>query len=152
MDHIDLKILERLQEDARLTFSQLARELHLSHPSVAERVRRLQDKGVIEKFTARVPPQKVNRSVLVIIQVGEIKIPCKEFEKEIQAEPAILECHRVTGSISYFIKAAVPSMSELEKLVDKLTPISRVYTSVVLSSPITSRTLLPLPVEADHKR
>ncbi|MFC4076088.1 Lrp/AsnC family transcriptional regulator [Salinithrix halophila] len=144
MDELDQKILKRLQEDGRMTFTQLAKELHMSHPSVAERIRRLQDRGVIERFTVQVPYEKVNRKVLVIIQVGELKVPCYEFEKKIQQESAVLECHRVTGSISYFIKAAVPSMEELERLVDQLIPISRVYTSVVLSSPVSYRILLPL--------
>lgn len=144
MDKLDRKILERLQQDGRITFSQLAKELHLSHPSVAERIRRLQDSGIIERFTAHVPHEKVNRKVLIIIQVGELRVPCREFEMQIKEEPAILECHRVTGSFSYFIKAAVPSMEEVERLVDKLTPISRVYTSIVLSSPVPHRIILPI--------
>ncbi|MBH8599258.1 MULTISPECIES: Lrp/AsnC family transcriptional regulator [unclassified Thermoactinomyces] len=119
MDEIDIKILERLQQNGRISFSQLARELHLSSPRIAE------------------------RKLLIIIQAGELKVPCGEFEKKIKEEPAILECHRVTGSDSYFMKVAVPSMKELEQLVDKFTPISRFCTSVVLSSPVTGRIILP---------
>ncbi|MBH8608752.1 Lrp/AsnC family transcriptional regulator [Thermoactinomyces sp. CICC 10521] len=150
MDELDKKILERLQQNGRISFSQLARELHLSPPRIAERIRRLQDSGIIERFTAYVHPEKVNRKLLIIIQVGDLKVPCREFEKKIKEESAILECHRVTGSNSYFMKAAVRSMKELEQLVDKFIPISRVYTSVVLSSPVTYRIMLPLEDDVEN--
>ncbi|WP_181350440.1 Lrp/AsnC family transcriptional regulator [Thalassobacillus sp. CUG 92003] len=143
MDDIDRKILELLQEDGRITIIRLAKALHLSRPSVNERLRRLQDNEVIQGFTARVAPERVGKGILVFIQIGNLKIQCQKFEEIIQGETNVLECHRVTGSNSYFMKAAVASMKDLEELVDRLIPYGQVNTSVILSSPILSRNLLP---------
>ncbi|HEX7064362.1 MAG TPA: Lrp/AsnC family transcriptional regulator [Bacillales bacterium] len=143
MDPIDRKILELLQEDSRMPIIQLSKELHLSRPSVNERLRRLQDHGIIQGFTARIAPEAIGRRTIVIIQMGNLKIKCRRFEEMIQEETDVLECHRVTGTNSYFMKAAVASMKDLEAFVDRLIPYGQVTTSVVLSSPVPYRTMLP---------
>ncbi|TQR27706.1 Lrp/AsnC family transcriptional regulator [Lysinibacillus sphaericus] len=144
MDDIDRKLIELLQEDGRITIIQLSKKLNLSRPSVNERLRRLQENGVIQGFTARVSPENIGKSTLVIIQIGNLKIECHRFEEMIKEETDILECHRVTGTNSYFIKAAVASMKDLEAFVDRLIPFGQLNTSVVLSSPILYRPLLPV--------
>lgn len=143
MDDIDRKILELLQEDSRITIIHLSKKLNLSRPSVNERLRRLQENGVIQGFTARISPEKIGKCIFVIIEIGNLKIECRRFEEMIKEETDILECHRVTGTNSYFMKAAVASMKDLEALVDRLIPFGQLNTSVVLSSPIPYRPLLP---------
>ncbi|MCY9136399.1 Lrp/AsnC family transcriptional regulator [Bacillus atrophaeus] len=144
MDEIDGKLLELLQEDARITIIELSKKLNLSRPSVNERLRRLQENGVIQGFTARVSAEAIGKGAIVIIQIGNLKIECSRFEELIKEETDILECHRVTGTNSYFLKAAVATMKDLEALVDRLIPYGQLNTSVVLSSPILSRPLLPV--------
>ncbi|AEP85414.1 Lrp/AsnC family transcriptional regulator [Bacillus spizizenii] len=144
MDEIDRKLLELLQEDARITIIELSKKLNLSRPSVNERLRRLQENGVIQGFTARVSAEAIGKGTIVIIQIGNLKIECRRFEELIKEETDILECHRVTGTNSYFLKAAVATMKDLEALVDRLVPYGQLNTSVVLSSPILSRPLLPV--------
>ncbi|KXJ39133.1 Lrp/AsnC family transcriptional regulator [Bacillus spizizenii] len=144
MDEIDRKLLELLQEDARITIIELSKKLNLSRPSVNERLRRLQENGVIQGFTARVSAEAIGKGTIVIIQIGNLKIECRRFEELIKEETDILECHRVTGTNSYFLKAAVATMKDLEALVDRLIPYGQLNTSVVLSSPILSRPLLPV--------
>ncbi|OUL03605.1 Lrp/AsnC family transcriptional regulator [Bacillus spizizenii] len=144
MDGIDRKLLELLQEDARITIIELSKKLNLSRPSVNERLRRLQENGVIQGFTARVSAEAIGKGTIVIIQIGNLKIECRRFEELIKEETDILECHRVTGTNSYFLKAAVATMKDLEALVDRLIPYGQLNTSVVLSSPILSRPLLPV--------
>ncbi|BDG82320.1 Lrp/AsnC family transcriptional regulator [Bacillus sp. PK3-037] len=144
MDGIDRKLLELLQEDARITIIELSKKLNLSRPSVNDRLRRLQENGVIQGFTARVSAEAIGKGTIVIIQIGNLKIECRRFEELIKEETDILECHRVTGTNSYFLKAAVATMKDLEALVDRLIPYGQLNTSVVLSSPILSRPLLPV--------
>ncbi|MBS9803922.1 Lrp/AsnC family transcriptional regulator [Bacillus toyonensis] len=143
MDIIDQKILELLQEDGRITIIQLSKKLNLSRPSVNERLRRLQENGVIQGFVARISHEAIGKNTLVIIQIGNIKIECRRFEEIIKEEMDILECHRVTGTNSYFMKAAVTSMKDVTALVDRLIPYGQLNTSVVLSSPVIYRPLLP---------
>ncbi|QJC98439.1 Leucine-responsive regulatory protein [Bacillus mojavensis] len=144
MDEIDGKLLELLQEDARITIIELSKKLNLSRPSVNERLRRLQENGVIQGFTARISAEAIGKGTIVIIQIGNLKLECRRFEELIKEETDILECHRVTGTNSYFLKAAVATMKDLEALVDRLIPYGQLNTSVVLSSPILSRPLLPV--------
>lgn len=143
MDPIDVRILEMLQEDGRMTVSELSKALHLSRPSVAERVRRMEERKVIAGFTARVSPSAVGRTVLVMIEIGALTVACHKFEDFIAHDPDVIECHRVTGAASYIMKAAVASMTHLEILVNRLIPFGRVNTSVILSSPVRFRPMLP---------
>jgi Lrp/AsnC family transcriptional regulator, leucine-responsive regulatory protein len=143
MDEIDVRLLKHLQENARITVSQLSQILNLSRPSVTERLRRLEEREIILGFTARVSPAGVGRNVLVIIEIGQLNVACHKFESFVAADPDILECHRVTGTFSYMMKAAVPSMAHLELLVDRLIPFGRVTTSVVLSTPVAFRPIVP---------
>lgn len=143
MDNIDVALLKLLQEDARMTVSELSKQLALSRPSVTERIHRLQEKGIIEEFTARVSPAAIGRETILFIQISELKITPREFERLIKEERDIIECHRVTGQTSYFIKAAVSRIEGLGMLVDRLIPYGSINTSIVLGSPIPYRHLLP---------
>lgn len=126
-----------------MTVSQLSQQLALSRPSVSERLHRLQEQGIIAGFTAQVSPAAVGRTILLFIQISQLRMNPHEFEKFIEDQPYILECHRVTGTVSYFIKAAVASMNSLQQLVDRLIALGTVNTSIVLSSPIPHRIVLP---------
>lgn len=143
MDKINYKILELLQADGRMTVLKLSKELNLSRPSVTERLKKLQDSRIIEGFTAKILPEAIGKKIMVIIQVSDVKCPCRKFEELIRQEPDILECHRITGVSSYIMKAAVSSMKHVEKLVDRLIPFAHINTSVVMSSPVLNRAVLP---------
>jgi Lrp/AsnC family leucine-responsive transcriptional regulator len=143
MDSIDRTLLKLLQEDGRMTVSELSKRLSLSRPSVSERMLRLQEKGVIAGFAARVSPAAIGRSMQLIIQLSELKVFPAEFEKRIMNDEDILECHRVTGTVSYMLKAAVSGMEDLNRLVERLMPFGNVNTSVILSTPVPNRSILP---------
>lgn len=99
-------------------------KLALSRPSVAERLKRLQEKGIIGGFFALVPPEAVGRKLLVMIELSEIRASQYEFERMICDEPDVIECHRATGHVHYYIKAALNGMDELTQLIEKLIPFS----------------------------
>ncbi|WZX99313.1 Lrp/AsnC family transcriptional regulator [Bacillus sp. FSL W7-1360] len=143
MDKMDREILRLLQEDGRMTVSDLSKALSLSRPSMSERLHRLRERGVIEKFSARVSLDKIGKAMLVVIQVGGLKVSLQAFEEVIQTEEAVIECHRVTGEVSYFLKAAVANVHELRELIDRLVPFGTINTSTVLHSPVHERMLLP---------
>jgi Lrp/AsnC family transcriptional regulator, leucine-responsive regulatory protein len=148
MDQLDIRLLELLQTDGRMTISELSKQLSLSRPSVTERLNRLQDKGIIEGFSARICPKAIGRDVIVFIQLSELKTSSySEFEKWIMQDSDIIECHRLTGAVSYLLKAAVTGMDHLSKLIDRLTPFGNVNTSIVLSSPVSFRCITPNAIE-----
>lgn len=142
MDEIDKKITLLLQEDARMTITEMTEHLHLSRPSVTERLKRLQDAGIIEKYTARISLDIIGKSIQAFLRIENLKVPCKKFEEKIYEEQRILECHRVTGESSYYLKVAVHSMKELEELIDIVILFGTVKTSMILSSPIPYRSVI----------
>ncbi|TFE22789.1 Lrp/AsnC family transcriptional regulator [Cohnella luojiensis] len=143
MDKLDVSLLKLLQEDGRMTVSELSKRLSLSRPSISERLLRLQEKGIILGFNARVSPAAIGRNVQLIIQISELKVSPQDFEQRLTQDEDILECHRVTGIVSHVLKAAVTGMDDLSKLVERLMPYGNVNTSVILSSPIINRIILP---------
>ncbi len=143
MDKVDIQLLKILQEDARITVSDLSKKLALSRPSVSERLLRLQEKGIILEFSARISPAKLGRETLLFIQISELKEEPHVFEEFIKSETDIIECHRVTGPVSYTIKAAVSGIDGMRNLVDRLIPYGAINTSVILASPVPYRHILP---------
>ncbi|WP_172253231.1 Lrp/AsnC family transcriptional regulator [Saccharibacillus deserti] len=143
MDALDVKILRLLQQNARMNVTSLSNELSLSRPSVAERLHRLEERGVIEGYTARVSPQAVGRDTQLVIQIADLRVTPQQFEQWAQTQEDIVECHRVTGHASHFIQAAVVGTPGLRELVDRLMDFGTVQTSVVLSSPVAYRPMLP---------
>ena len=143
MDKLDKQMLDFLQDDGRVSISDLSKKLALSRPSVTERLHRLREKKIIEGFSARVSLSSVGREILLIIQVSGLKVSPQEFEALIKKKEDIVECHRVTGHVSYFLKAAVSNMERMRLLIDSLMPYGTINTSTVLSSPISYRKILP---------
>jgi len=147
VDDLDIRMIEHLQQDGRMTISQLSQVLSLSRPSISERLHRLCDNGVIEGFSARVSLPAVGRNILVVIQISQFHTDPDEFETMMANHSDILECHRVTGAVSYFLKAAVADMTSLRKLIDQLVPFGTINTSIVLSSPVSYRRVVPAKAE-----
>jgi Lrp/AsnC family transcriptional regulator, leucine-responsive regulatory protein len=143
MVHVQLdptawKILSELQADARLSYSELGRRVGLSTPAVAERVRRLEDSGVIEGYEARVNPARLGLAVAAFIRIrltGSESL-ARKLTAAAGQMPEVLECHRCTGDESFILKVRVESVDDLQKLIDKLTPFGMTSTSLILSSPV----------------
>lgn len=144
MDKLDCMLLELLQENARVSVSELSKRLALSRPSVAERLTRLQEKGVIEEFSARVSLSAVNRDTILFIQLSSMKVAPDKLEAMIAADEDIIECHRVTGQIDYVIKAAVDGMEGMRLLINRLIPYGTLNTTVVIGSPVPYRHVSPI--------
>lgn len=151
MNRTDIKLLELLQRNSRVTISELSKQLALSRPSVSERLQRLQEKGIIEEFTTRISLRAIGLETLLFIQVSELKKMPKEFEEEIKKENSIIECHRVTGTTNYILKAATSGMSKMSELIDRLILFGSLTTSIVLSSPIPYRIILPEEEETEEE-
>ncbi|GGO04690.1 Lrp/AsnC family transcriptional regulator [Saccharibacillus kuerlensis] len=143
MDALDVRILELLQQNGRMNVTTMSNILSLSRPSVAERLHRLEERGVIQGYTALVSPPAIGRDTRLVIQVADLKVTPQQFEEWAQTESDIIECHRVTGHTGYFLQAVVAGTPGLRKLVDRMIGFGSVQTSVVLSSPVVHRTILP---------
>ena len=140
LDDLDWRILAELQQDARLSYSELGRRVALSQPAVAERVRRLENTGVIRGYHADVDPALIGRPITAFIRLQTTNFA--RLESLILTMSNVCEAHRVTGDDCALLKIRVESVSELGKVLDRLSTYARSSTSVVLSS-IVSR---PVPL------
>jgi Lrp/AsnC family leucine-responsive transcriptional regulator len=141
LDDIGWHLLEELQEDARLSYAELGRRVGLSTPAVMERIRKLEDAGIIRGYRADINPEKVGFHVTAFIRIGlehEVLPRLGALFKEI---PEIIECHRVTGDDSLILKVHVTSIQHLETVIQRITPYGMPATSIVLSTPVPPKKL-----------
>lgn len=148
MDGIDRALVGLLMEDCKQSLAALGEKVHLSPPSVLERVRKLEEAGVIRGYHAEVSPKAVGLDIGSFIGVGidhPRSIP--SFEKHIEAMPEVLECHHVTGRHTLMLKVRTADTESLHKLIShlrELPGVARTETMVVLATQI-ERSLLALP-------
>lgn len=156
MDDIDRALVERLQRDGRVTQLELAKTVGLSQPAVAERVRKLEERGVIIGYAARVSPARIGLDITAFIGVG-IEHPkfFDGFAKKVKGLDEVLECHRVAGEDSYLLKVRTRNTTTLDRLlvqvIRTIPGVTRTQTVIVLAS-IKEETRLPdLPPAEDQE-
>jgi Lrp/AsnC family leucine-responsive transcriptional regulator len=137
------RLLEALQQDARLSFHQLGARIGLSPPAVAERVRRMEQAGLIAGYRAVVPLAQVGLPLTAFVRV--IGMNPERYHHRmrtaLQAMPRVLEAHHVAGDDSFIIKVAAADVAELEHMIAQLTQLGRSVTSIVLSTLIVRDTV-----------
>jgi Lrp/AsnC family leucine-responsive transcriptional regulator len=141
MDSIDWKILKELQTDARVSYAELGRRVGLTTPAVIERVRKLEDAGIITGYRAEIDAAKVGLPITAFIRMSITGVDYSRIIEVAENAPEVLECHRGTGGDSFIMKVAVSSVEHLQNLIDRLTPYGITTTSIVLSSPVKSRVI-----------
>ena len=141
LDGIAWKLIELLQQNARLSFAELGRKVGLSTPAVAERVRRLEEAGVITGYHASLNIAKLGVPIRILVRLtipgGDLQV--SRAVTAIKELPEISKCHRITGDESFIIEADVVSIRHLEALIDRLSALGATSTSTVLSSPVERR-------------
>lgn len=143
-DATDWLLLEELQQDGRLSYNELARRINLSAPAVAERVRKLEQSGVITGYHAHVDPARAGRTVEALVRMACYGPRCLLRHPEVlQQSPEILELHRLTGDACCLLRVAVASMHEFEALIDRLADHGQPSSTMVLSSPLAWRPVRP---------
>jgi Lrp/AsnC family transcriptional regulator, leucine-responsive regulatory protein len=152
MDPIDYQILDLLQRDARTTQMQIAHAVGLSQPSVADRIRKLDESGVVLGYVARLDPRRIGNDIRAFVGV-RISHPRHHdaFTRRIQQIPEVLECHRVAGLDSYVLKVVSRNTETLDGLISgalrRIAGVTRTTTTIVLATG-KETTVLPLPEEA----
>lgn len=143
MDEMDWVLLRELQADARLSFSELSRRVHLSAPAVAERVRRLEETQVITGYHAHVSLPKAGWPVLALIQMSCYGARCVLRDESVGQWPEIREIHRITGDACSILKVVADSMNGFEAVIDRLASFGQPSSTMILSTPLDWCPLLP---------
>lgn len=143
LDKVDTDILSALQADGRQTIAQLSRVLNMSNSAVSERVRRLEESGVISGYSAVVDASRLGFTIMAYLRLrypSSIYEPLHTLLAEI---PEVIEAHHVTGEDCFIMKVVATSMQHLEQVSGRIGTLGSVTTSVVYSSPLQPRPLLP---------
>lgn len=134
LDRLDWRILEALQHNARVTNTELGQQIGLSQPAVTARIRRLEERGIIEGYAARINPGLVGRGIAAIVRIRTTHAEIKRCLSAFEAMPEIVEAHRITGEDCFIVRMVVEEMVQLETAIDALAKFGPVTTSVVLAS------------------
>jgi Lrp/AsnC family leucine-responsive transcriptional regulator len=143
LDATDWHILSELQADGRLSYNQLARRVNLSAPAVAERVRRLEDQGVIAGYQARIDPAKAGLPLTAFVQMRCTPGRCLLKTSNSDELPEVVEIHKLSGASCTILKVRVASLLHLEGLNERLGEHGEINTQVVLSTQYDGRPVQP---------
>lgn len=138
-DDKDWILLEEVQTNARISFADLGRRAELSPPAAAERLRRLEDAGVIRGYHARIAPERLGLGMTVLIEMRVARSQYDRFQRAVARLSWVLECHHVSGAASFVLKCAVPDVTGLELLVGHLSQFGDTSTSLVMSTVLDRR-------------
>ncbi|AYG57830.1 Lrp/AsnC family transcriptional regulator [Rhizobium jaguaris] len=139
LDLIDQRMLEALARNARISLKELAEVAGLSSPSAAERLRRLEERGVIAAFTVDIAPEAVGYSLQAIVRVRPLPGQLHVVERIIQETPEFIECDKVTGDDCFIGRLVVRSMGELDGILDKIAERAETNTSMIKATPVKRR-------------
>lgn len=139
LDSIDRQILEELMVNGRITLAELSEKLGLSSPSLSERIKKLEKKGIIKGFTALVDPDRTGYSLLAFLEVTlEKPVHRKPFLELVEHMEEVLECHHMAGDYDYLLKVRCRNTAHLEELISdrlkSLEGLSRTRTTIALST------------------
>jgi Lrp/AsnC family leucine-responsive transcriptional regulator len=139
IDPVDAKILRALAKDARTSTAELSRAVGLSAPSVSERVKRLEESGVIEGYSVKINAAALGLPLAAWLRIRPIPGQLQKVAEILRALPEIVECDRVTGEDCFIARAHLRSVADLERLIDEIIPYAMTNTSIIQSSPVERR-------------
>lgn len=139
LDEIDRRILDILAANARVSLKELAQEAGLSSPSAADRLRKLEERGVLDGFTIALNPAKVGYPLQAVIRVRPMPGMLHIVERLIQETPEFVECDKVTGDDCFIAKLYVRDMAQLDTILDRIAEKAQTNTSIVKSTPVKRR-------------
>jgi len=136
MDRINLSLLKALSENARMSYSELGKRVHLSAPAVAERIKKLEQKGVITGYKPSLNLEKMGIPITALVECQVYRTKEREFKTLIMTLDEVIECYNVTGPQAFILKVGVTSMSALDHLLERLIDLSDTNTKMIMSMPI----------------
>ncbi|GKS11780.1 AsnC family transcriptional regulator [Paenibacillus chitinolyticus] len=146
MDHTDKQILYYLQNQARISMTELGKCVGLSQPAVTERVRRLEEKGIIEEYRTLISPEKIGKQAAAYILFHTRD--CHAFLEFCRSSSDVIECHRISGEHNYLLKVMTDSARSLEEFGNQCDKYGTYTILIVMSSPIEPRFLIASLEEA----
>lgn len=144
LDEVNIQLLGELQQDPRATMAELGRRIGMSAPAVSERIRRLEEAGIIAGYALIIDPVPLGLSISAYIRIRPHAGQLPQIAELARSIPEVVECHRITGEDCFLMKVHIPAMDQLDRLLDSFLVYGSTTTSIIQSSPIPLRQP-PLP-------
>jgi Lrp/AsnC family transcriptional regulator, leucine-responsive regulatory protein len=144
IDTINIRILKELQQDPRVTMAELGRRVGMSSPAVTERVRGLEEAGVIRGYCLDLNPTALGLPIAAYVRIRPNPGQLPRIAQLAQQIPEVVECHRITGEDCFMLKVYLPAIDQLDRLLDSFLLYGSTTTSIIQSSPVPLRPP-PLP-------
>ena len=138
-DWIDVQLVGLLQQDARQSIAELARQLKMSGPSVSERLKRLEEQGAIRGYTPELDWPQWGYTLQAIVRLRPLPGQLKALEARINATPQFTECDKVTGEDCFYARMCVRSMEQLDEILDHLNGFAETNTAIVKKTSVPRR-------------
>lgn len=139
LDAPNRALIAELDADPRLPVSELARRINMSAPAVRERLRRLEDAGVIAGYRMLLDPVRLGLPLAAFVRIKPTPGKLPKISRLAAETPEVVECHRITGDDCILIKLHVPGLEELEQVLDGFLAFGNTTTSIVVSTPVPAR-------------
>lgn len=139
LDDLDRRIVEILVDDARISLKELAARVNLSSPSTSERLRRLEERGVIRAFTVDVDPAALGYTLQAIVRIKPLPGRLHQVQKLVEEIPEFTECDKVTGDDCFVARLHIRSISDLDRILDKITDKAETSSAIVKAQPVKRR-------------
>lgn len=136
LDPVNWKILEMLQQNARTTFAEIGRKVGLTSPAVAERVKKMEDTGIIKGYRAQVSYHKTGHQLKAVITLRAFMGRLKPFLEKVKEFKEVINCYRITGNENIIMEVVLYDQSHLEEFIDKLITYGETKTHIILSNVI----------------
>jgi Lrp/AsnC family leucine-responsive transcriptional regulator len=149
IDPVNIRVLEELQRDPRLTMSELGRRVGMSSPAVTERVRRMEEAGVIRGYSLDLNPVALGLPIAAYIRISPNPGQLPRVAELARQIPEVVECHRITGEDCFILKVYIPAIDQLDRLLDSFLLYGSTTTSIIQSSPVPLRPP-PLPEDSSE--
>jgi DNA-binding Lrp family transcriptional regulator len=145
VDQIDNHILFHLQGQARISMTELGKSVNLSQPAVTERVKRMEEKGIIEEYRTIISAEKTGKhaSAYILFRTRD----CDAFIDFVHSSPHVIECHRISGEHNYLLKVMTESTRALEEFGNRIDKYGTYTILIVMSSPIEHKPFITLDEE-----
>jgi Lrp/AsnC family leucine-responsive transcriptional regulator len=147
LDEVNLRLLEELRRDPRATMAELGRRIGMSSPAVTERVRRMEERGIIGGYAITINPVALGLPIGLYIRIRPYAGRLAQIAELARSIPEVVECHRITGEDCFLVKAYIPAMEQLDRILDEFLQFGATTTSIIQSSPVPLR---PPPLPADN--
>jgi len=144
LDPVNVRLLDELRRNPRMTMSELARRLDMSSPAVTDRVQRLEDNGIITGYRLELDPRALGWPVAAFVRIRPGPGQLTRIAELARQTPEVVECHRITGEDCFLMKVFVTEIDKLEEVLDRFLMYGQTTSSIVQSSPVPARPL-PLP-------